>query len=81
LYYSVPLNEYKKTRKKFKVKCVAIGKRKFKSSKNQMEDLHESLNRKLTKTEKRDEDSKSRGLKSREKRVQKPKNINKLENL
>jgi hypothetical protein len=46
-----------------------------------MEDLHESLNRKLTKTEKRDEDSKSRGLKSREKRVQKPKNINKLENL
>jgi hypothetical protein len=48
LYYSVPLNEYKKTRKKFKVKCVAIGKRKFKSSKNQMEDLQESLNRKKT---------------------------------
>jgi len=48
LYYSVPLNEYKKTRKKLKVKCVAIGKRKFKSSKNQMEDLHKSLDRKKT---------------------------------
>jgi len=35
-------------RKKLKVKCVAIGKRKFKSSKNQMEDLHKSLDRKKT---------------------------------
>jgi hypothetical protein len=56
------------------VKCVPTVKRKFKSSKNQMKDLLKSSKRKKTdKNQKRNHVSKSRGLKSRETRVQKPK--------
>jgi hypothetical protein len=64
------------------VKFAPVIKRKFKSSKNQMKGLLKAQQeRKLTKSQKRDGISKSRGLKSRETRVQKPKNINKTENL
>jgi len=57
------------------VKYVPMVKRKFKSSKNQMKDLLKSSKRKKTyKNPKRDDVSKSRGLKSRKTRAQKPKN-------
>jgi len=55
--------------------CPYIGERKFKRSKKQMKDLHESSKEKKTdKNLKTDDVSKSRGLKSRKTRVQKPKN-------